>query len=149
MKSRAYGEHGPEAAASAQATLRLGLSTILKLLAPFLPFVTEEVWSWWQDGTIHRAAWPSAAELTEKAGTAGESVLAAAAACIAAIRKAKSEARVAMKHPVAHLLVSGPPSELAAIDAASSDIGAAGHVAKIELRAADGSLGFEVQIEAV
>src|SRR5437773_11915465 len=63
VKGRRYGEQGPEGAASANAALAAALSVLLRLLAPFLPFVTEEVWSWWQDGSIHTAAWPAAAEL--------------------------------------------------------------------------------------
>jgi valyl-tRNA synthetase len=137
VKPRAYGEYGPDAAASAQATLRLGLSGVLRLLAPYLPFVTEEVWSWWQDGTIHRAPWPDAAELREAAGQGDDAVLMAASAAIGAIRKAKSQARLPMKNPVPLLITTAARPDLDSLAAAEQDVRAAGHVADIELRAAD------------
>jgi valyl-tRNA synthetase len=137
VKARAYGEHGPAAAASALAALRLGLSVVLRLLAPFLPFVTEEVWSWWRDGSIHRAAWPDAAQLGELAGPGDGAVLAAAAAAISAIRKAKSQAKLPMKTPVPVLIVTGEKDSLNALAAASFDVRSAGRVAEIRLREAD------------
>ena len=69
VKNRAYGTadaHGkvPSDAAvkSARTTLGLGLDAFARLLAPYLPFATEEVWSWMHtgEGSVHRAAWPKA-----------------------------------------------------------------------------------------
>lgn len=103
VKLRAYGQHGPAAADSARLALRAALSVLLRLLAPVLPFVTEEAWSWWQPGSIHRAAWPTPSELDAMAGDPAP--LAAATAAIEAVRRAKSEAKVSMRTPLRTLTV--------------------------------------------
>ncbi len=62
VKNRAYGSAGDAGAASAQAALARSLDTLLRLLAPFLPFATEEVWSWWRgDASVHQSSWPTPA----------------------------------------------------------------------------------------
>jgi valyl-tRNA synthetase len=152
VKTRAYGERGPAAAASAITTLRAALSAALRLLAPFLPFATEEAWSWWQDGSVHRAAWPEPAGLAALAeavqagpgadvtgagvtgaGVTGTGALDAAAAAIAAVRRAKSQARLPMKAPVSRLILTAPQEQLDALDAAAPDVLAAGHIGKLTL----------------
>jgi valyl-tRNA synthetase len=140
VKGRAYGERGEGPGASARAALRLALAVILRLFAPFLPFVTEEVWSWWQDGSVHAAAWPAPGEVTpepDQAGGPGPATLAAASGAIAAIRGAKSGARVSMRTPVRTLVVTARRDHLDAVLAVLPDVQAAGRVEHTELRAGD------------
>ena len=136
VKARAYGELGADGAVSAQAALRLGLSVLVRLFAPYLPFVTEEAWSWWQDGSVHRARWPDAAAVRDQAGPGNEAVLAAAVAAIAAVRTAKSGARIPMREPVPALIVTADEHTIDALEAAGADVRAAGKVGELTLRAA-------------
>ena len=68
VKGRRYGDFTPEGAASANSAMLVAQSTLLRLFAPFLPFVTEEVWSWWRPGSVHNAKWPTAEEVVESIG---------------------------------------------------------------------------------
>jgi valyl-tRNA synthetase len=146
VKGRAYGERGEGPGASARAALRLALAVMLRLFAPFLPFVTEEVWSWWQDGSVHTAAWPDPEEMTSAASPSGDRLgtpslaaasLAAASGAIAAIRGAKSGAQVSMRAPVRTLVVTAPREHLDAVLAVLPDVQAAGRVEHTELRTGD------------
>jgi valyl-tRNA synthetase len=126
VKERARGNEHRAGDTSARATFVLALSAQLRLLAPFLPYVTEEVWSWWQDGSIHRAAWPTADELGSIDGD--PEILTTAAEVLSGIRGAKSNAKVSQKTEVTHVAVSGPADMLARLDAALADVRAAGNV---------------------
>ncbi|MFB9202882.1 valine--tRNA ligase [Nonomuraea spiralis] len=128
VKARAY-ESGP-AAASAHAALRQALDTLLRLFAPVLPFVTEEVWSWWREGSVHRAAWPA----TER-GAGDPAVLAVASEVLRQVRKAKSEAKLSMRAEVSRLTVSGPEAGL--VRQAQDDLCAAGNVEEFVLHGGD------------
>jgi valyl-tRNA synthetase len=146
VKARAYGEHGDGGAASAGAALRLGLSVLVRLFAPMLPFVTEEAWSWWQDGSVHRARWPDAAELRDLAGPGEDAVLTAATEAISAIRKAKSGAGLPMRQPVPALILTAAQSTRDALAAAAADVRSAGKVTEIRLQGTEAGTepGYEV-----
>jgi valyl-tRNA synthetase len=133
VKGRAYGSLGPEAAASASAALRLTLSTLHRLFAPFLPFVAEEVWSWWQEGSVHRAAWPDAAELRAAAGAADPLVLAVSTAALAEVRKAKTTAKRSLRTEVERAVVTDAPERIAALRLAADDLRESGRIATLEL----------------
>ncbi len=110
-----------EGAASARATLALALSVLHRLFAPFLPFVTEEVWSWWQEGSVHVAPWPTVAEVGPHAG-AEPAVLDLAAEVLGAVRRVKTENKRSMRARVATLTVTAPPAVLLDLEAGRGDI---------------------------
>jgi valyl-tRNA synthetase len=131
-KARARSEEagGAEARGSAVATLRLGLKVLLRLFAPFLPYITEEVWSWvFAEETghpsIHRAPWPCTGELEEVAEPADGESFEIAVLAQAAINKAKADAKVSMGREVEHLNLAGSPATLERLQPVLSDVLAA------------------------
>jgi valyl-tRNA synthetase len=126
VKERAYDAAGGPATESAKATLALALHIQLRLLAPFVPFVTEEVWSWWQAGSVHRSPWPETSELAEIDGD--PAVLEAVAAALVGIRGAKSQAKVSMKHELSAVELTGPTAVLDAVRLAEGDLVRVGRI---------------------
>ena len=122
---------GGAATVSAKATLAIALDVQLRLLAPFLPYVTEEVWSWWRAArsgdSIHRAAWPTVAELGSAAATDGIALDAVAAALIG-IRGAKSTAKVSMRAQLSRVEIRGPQPLVAAAELAAGDLRRTGKI---------------------
>jgi valyl-tRNA synthetase len=92
VKSRRYGDHGAEAAGSANASLLCALSVLDRLFAPYLPFATEEVWSWWRPGSVHTAPWPAVHEVDDvvAADPDAQRALDAAIEVLGEIRRVKS-----------------------------------------------------------
>ncbi|MDX6273907.1 MAG: valyl-tRNA synthetase [Frankiales bacterium] len=131
VKERAYATRGEEGARSAQAALSIALSTVLRLLAPTLPFVTEEVWSWWQEGSVHRAGWPEAQPLRAAAADADPALLTALGSALTAVRKAKSDAKQSMRAEVTSAVVSGPAAQLSLVELAAADLKAAGRISSL------------------
>jgi valyl-tRNA synthetase len=145
VKERAYGSRGDAEAASAKAALGTTLSVVLRLFAPFLPFVTEEVWSWWQPGSIHRATWPTRDEVA-LAGEADSGLLALAGVAVSQVRGAKSTAQVSMRTDVAQAVVRGPAADLDRLRMAAADLAGAGRIADLTFAAGDDSSELTVDV---
>jgi valyl-tRNA synthetase len=131
VKGRAYGSREPEAAGSAIATLRTALSVLLRLFAPFLPYVTEEVWSWWRQGSIHRSAWPSAEELAEVSAGGDPVVYETAAVVLGEVRKAKALAKRSLRAEVERVVVRDAEERLKVLRGVERDVREAGNVADV------------------
>ena len=126
VKERAYNREGAwdeASAASARAALALVIDTVVRLLAPYLPFVTEEVWSWYREGSVHTAPWPTGAPLASAAGD--PSVLAAASGALIALRRVKSEAKVSPRTPFLSVVLEAPAASLGALESVKGDLEAA------------------------
>ncbi|PRY56314.1 valyl-tRNA synthetase [Knoellia remsis] len=128
VKDRAYGSQGDAEAASARATLRIALDVVLRLLAPFLPYVTEEVWSWWHEGSVHRTSWPTVADVEVGGEAVDPAMLGAVGAALATVRKSKSEAKLSMRAEVARVTLAGPEALLEHVRAGEADLRAAGKI---------------------
>jgi valyl-tRNA synthetase len=148
VKGRRY-DSNPDVTASVSLALRLSLSVFQRLFAPFLPFVAEEVWSWWQQGSVHRASWPDADELVvAAAGSArnGEEIaLEVTADVLREVRKAKSQARRPMRAPVRRVVVRDTAQRLQALELGSGDLVAAGAIEQLD-RVEGESFAVEVEL---
>jgi valyl-tRNA synthetase len=150
VKSRRYGDFGPEVAGSANAALLTSLSALLRVFAPYLPFVTEEVWSWWQQGSIHVAAWPEPRELFDAAGgedERGARALELAAAVLGEIRKKKSEEQRPLKTAVARAVVYVPDGDRPLLAATERDLRASGLIHDLVIESGD-TLSVIVELAA-
>ena len=132
VKTRAYGE--TQDSSSARVSLRRALSVLQRLLAPMLPFATEEVWSWWQSGSIHRTNWPTSNETLAgcTANKDGLAELDAIYVVLAAVRRAKTEAKVSQRAEVAKLKVTSDAKTLKVLRTNIDDLRNAGALQEIE-----------------
>ena len=139
VKGRRYGDQGLDGQGSANAALTAALDVLLRLFAPFLPFVTEEVWSWWRDGSIHRAAWPIADALLARLGDNSEPTRRAdeqayqwATEVLFEVRKQRSEAKQPLKVPITKVTVKAPADAVSLMPIVDADLRAALRVQAFE-----------------
>jgi valyl-tRNA synthetase len=133
VKSRAYGATDAAGAASAIAALRSALDVLLRLLAPMLPFVTEEVWSWWRPGSVHTAPWPVAPPLRDAAGTVDPALPDLASWVLSEVRKAKSTAQVSIRATVERLTVQVDEGRAVTLRPAAVDLALAAGATHLDL----------------
>lgn len=131
VKDRAYGS-GP-GAESARAALATALSAQLRLFAPFLPYVTEEVWSWWRYGSVHRATWPTTHEMGQAARDGDPALLRLAGEALTQVRRAKSERTLSMRTDVPLAEALGPAAMLQQLALVADDLRAAGRIDKLDM----------------
>jgi valyl-tRNA synthetase len=139
VKARARAEGDPASRASAVGALRLGLSVLLRLFAPFLPFITEEAWSWsfaGQSGqpSIHRAPWPTAAELAAQ-GAGDGAVFDTAVGFLETVHRAKGTAGASVGRHVSLLRVAMSAETARRLGPSIDDVLAAARVLRHEIEA--------------
>ncbi len=143
VKIRAYSEDNPAGLASARAALATTLSVLQRLFAPFLPFVTEEVWSWWHQGSVHVAAWPTRDELPDTATHVA--VYGPVCEILTAVRREKTEAKVSMRTEIESLVVTNESGFITAVRLAENDLRDAGAVRAVTyVEATDGAKSVAV-----
>ncbi len=98
VKARLYGPDGPQKRA-AQNTLFTALETIAKLMAPFTPFLSEEIFHSLTGESVHTANWPKAT------GTAVDSAGLAIKEIAAALRRYKAEKGMALNSHLPGIVV--------------------------------------------
>jgi valyl-tRNA synthetase len=136
IKDRAYGAAGETEQASVLAALATTLDSLLRLFAPFLPFATEEVWSWWRAGSVHRAAWPAPLVIADGDAT----MLATVGLALSGIRKAKSEAKVKQRTQVTSATITANELQVTQLKAGLGDLKAAANARDITLDSGEGEL---------
>jgi len=145
VKERTYGNQGEAAANSARAALGITTHTLLKLFAPFIPFVTEEVWSWWQEGSIHLQSWPKSSEIITNKST-GIDALNNVTWILSEVRKVKTENKQSMKAEVKTLEIWAKADVIDQVKDAQKDLTAAGNIKDLKLNVSDSDIKVKVEL---
>ena len=114
VKDRLYNHEmrGKEAKLSAQYGLYHSLLTIIKLMAPIMPFITEELYQLYFKNhehakSVHLTKWPSLDMIDEHAEHVGDFVV----AVVEFVRKEKTSKQLSLKAPVKKLTIKSKVEE--------------------------------------
>jgi valyl-tRNA synthetase len=125
--------------------LGITIHTLLKLFAPFVPFVSEEVWSWWQKDSVHLQSWPKPEEISANRNIGVEN-LELVTKVLAEIRKAKTEKQLSMKAEVLDLVINSNNEGIEILKKAEKDLIAAGNIKNLSYKIQTGELKLEIKL---
>jgi len=102
VKNRLY-SGSEEEKRGARYTLRYVIDVLTRLLAPFTPFLAEECWSKFGDGSVHLQRYPEVDEslIDEEAERRGEEIK----EIVAAIRKLKHDKGLPLNAPLRRIII--------------------------------------------
>ena len=133
----------------------MGLNVVLRLFAPIVPTITDEVWSWvFAEETgyasVHQAPWPTLEELGSIADPEVTGSFKAACDAISAIRKAKSESGMSLNRELLSLVLEADELGESDLRLVIDDVAAAGGAAQIGFMPGtpSGDWRYTAQIEA-
>jgi len=152
IKDRMYNPEGRgiEARKSAQYGLYHGLLSIIKMMAPIMPHITEEIYQLYfaskeGDKSIHISKWPT----LSRDDPDSEQIGAVVTEAVEHVRRAKSEKKVSLKTPVSQLFIKAKIG-LEEFESVKDEIKAATRAEVIEYEKlaeeSDASFGCELKI---
>ena len=152
-KPRTYDETLTEGRLSAASTLRIMHRALVRMFAPFLPYITEEVWHWAYSGdpgmheSVHRSPWMTLEEIASVPEPESPRSWPLTMEVVEAVRKAKAEANISIKAPVQRVDVTCSVDDRAALDHTVIDITRMLSIEEFEVHDAPGATGLSVTVE--
>jgi valyl-tRNA synthetase len=119
------------------------------LLAPFIPFATEESWSWWQEGSVHRSNWPESQDLAGFIGSQDPALLLLASQALIGIRKAKSDEKLSMKAEIQSLTIEAGALDIESLRTIESDLKSVGKIEDINYKVSEALAISQVSFKPV
>ncbi len=158
-KSRLYNDENKEAKQSAQATLYICLINILKMFAPILPHITEEIWQAIKqlnnetkkqfnnltiEQSIHISSWPKQENkfINKKMELLGDSIV----EILSLVRKTKSNANLAMNKDIKEIIIDSKEKDL---EKFFPDLASATHAEQISFGTGDQNIDDNLKIKII